>query len=286
VPCTSAHSYSVVTHIPFTSSIWTTKTAMSSSNPPIYRSVPQNVQGCRYTEFRGMGHPSNITLAPKPGDIYLNIQSPRAVWVYSGTDWTPWESMADSRSVPHPIDSRILYPNTERFAWVPVTGFAGFKRQVDLLLDGRDDTAHVHVSNILENERNIALAAKKYDSSSEDSGESTSGSNGDEVGCSSSEHSREATPAKDEVNEINDDDVMIVDDKESDDKESDASDRENTQGKWTLEDFRYSMRQSNDYIRRVVDTGPRGFHVIILTCKPTDTSSNRHPTPRVRPPRL
>lgn len=75
--------------------------------------------------------------------------------------------MAASKDIPHPNERRILYPNVSRFAWVPSQGFDRYKRQVDLMLDGNPDTAHVHVTNILQTEGEL-------DSNSESQTESSS----------------------------------------------------------------------------------------------------------------
>jgi hypothetical protein len=128
------------------------------------------VQGCTYIEHRGNGLPPTATdmdRQPSPGDIYLDIGNPRGVWVYSKDTWVQWRSMAASKDIPHPNERRILYPNVSRFAWVPSQGFDRYKRQVDLMLDGNPDTAHVHVTNILQTEGEL-------DSNSESQTESSS----------------------------------------------------------------------------------------------------------------
>ena len=240
---------------------------MATINPAASRPIVHTVQGCQYSEFRGTGHPStSITLASEPGDIYLDIQIPRGVWVYSGTSWIQWNSMEDSRSVPHPTLPRILCPNTERFAWVSNKGFAGFKRQVDLLLDGREDTAHVHVSNILDNEKerteSKAITTEEDESSSEEdessSGDSEDESVSDDVDHSSSEHNIDAS-TKDDVNlnVIEDDNAMVVDD-----HEHDASDggNDNTP-KCTFEELCHKMRQVNLAIRKAAAVLPGTFCV-------------------------
>jgi hypothetical protein len=168
--------------------------------------------------------------------------------------------MANSRNVPHPKLERILCPNADRFAWVSNRGFAGFKRQVDLLLDGREDTAHVHVTNILDNERSKAPASDEDKSSSEGSEDSVSNHDTDEedetdsVDRVSFELGKAVGAAGDEANAISDVDAMIVD---SPEHESDDDTK-------TFKELCYELRQANDYIREAIHTGNGVSHVHVM----------------------
>jgi len=128
------------------------------------------VQGCTYVEHRRSGLPlTDMDPQPSPGDIYLDTEILRGVWVYSGGIWIEWRSMAASKDILHPNERCILYPNISRFAWVPSHGFDRYKHQVDLMLDGNPDTAHVHVTNILKTEGELdSNSEAQMESSSEE----------------------------------------------------------------------------------------------------------------------
>jgi hypothetical protein len=214
-----------------------------------YQSTVHNVQGCRYTEFRGAGHPSQeMTLSPSAGDIYLDTQAPRGVWVYSGTVWIQWISMENARSVLHPNMPRILCPNAQRFAWVPEKGFAGYKRQVELLLDGQQDNAHVHVTNILTNE-GTALDETEDKTSSKDADDSgSSDSEGSEAESSDMNHSS-SKPCEaggssvDDPKDLSDVDAMMVDIPDHEDEDD---------GVKRFESACYNMRRANAAIYTAV----------------------------------
>ena len=211
-----------------------------------YQPVVHNVQGCRYTEFRGVGHPPLATTpSPSAGDIYLDIQIPRGVWVYSGTHWTPWPSMEQSRSVPHPNIPRILCPNAQQFAWVPESGFTGFKRQVDLLLDGQQDNAHIHVTNILNNEGTTTEETVDNTSSktSSDSGSSDDNSGKQELSnaaCLLSKPGEVAESSVDDPQDLQDVDAMMVDIEENESEEDNTAER--------FKDACFKMRRTNHTI--------------------------------------
>jgi hypothetical protein len=168
--------------------------------------------------------------------------------------------MADSRNVPHPNLSHILCPNTDRFVWVSNKGFAGFKRQVDLLLDGCKDTAHVHITNILNNERSKAPASDEDKSSSEESEDSVSDHDTDKedetdsVDRVSFELGRVEGAAGDEVNAASDVDAMIVDSEE-------YNSNDDTK---TFEELCYELRQANDDIREAIRAGNGVSHVHVM----------------------
>ena len=66
------------------------------------------------------------------------------------------------------VPAQDLVSKHDCFAWVSLNGFILYKRQVDLMLDSKPDTAHIHVMNILENK-------EKSESSSRSEMESSSG---------------------------------------------------------------------------------------------------------------